>query len=162
MHDGQGFGIPEENVRQDVVAIGCFASGVPRYRCCITVLQAARKQDSCSTSSEEESIPWEHEHPQGGAVVQIGGVGRQAGGISKPNPAAEPHRAHDSTMTACLRNLAGFRIDQSTSGWLSADRRIDHQDSHPESRYLLTAVSGRLSTSAKNYRTWVSCGTSTS
>ncbi|ESA41967.1 hypothetical protein NCU17232 [Neurospora crassa OR74A] len=45
MHDGQCFGIPEENVRQGVVIIGCFASHVPRCRCCITALQAARKQD---------------------------------------------------------------------------------------------------------------------
>ncbi|KAL0467772.1 hypothetical protein QR685DRAFT_573908 [Neurospora intermedia] len=52
MHDGQYFGIPEENVRQGVVIIGCFASDVPRCRCCITALQAARKQD-CSLEGSQ-------------------------------------------------------------------------------------------------------------
>ncbi|KAK3951557.1 hypothetical protein QBC32DRAFT_343581, partial [Pseudoneurospora amorphoporcata] len=61
MHERQRSGIPEENARQGVVTIGCFAFGVPRYRCCITVSQAARKQDCCLTRSEG-SVPWRHEY----------------------------------------------------------------------------------------------------
>lgn len=122
MQDGQCSGIPEENARQGVVTIGRFASGVPRYRCCITVLQAARKQDSYLTSSRAVRPLETRAARRGIVVVQMRGVEEQAGGISKSSPVAEPHRAHDSTMTACLKRsrqlwLTSTHFLIAVSGW---------------------------------------------